>query len=410
MHASVLRKLLTIAFTLLLGTAFANADDWPGWRGPRGDNKVTGFTAPSSWPKDLTKKWTVTVGGGESSPVMVGDKVYVFGRQGKEEVIACLNAADGKEVWAYKYAADPVKGPSAAKFPGTRSTPVVGEGKVCSLGVNGTVTCVDAAKGTLVWKKDTTKPQFHTSTAPLIADGKCIVFGNGLTAYDLADGTIKWTWASSKQTPYGSPVLMTVDGVKTVVTPSVGALAGVNLADGKLAWKVSIGPGGGDYFHHYSTPLIDGSNVIYSVTGYKTAIGNMIAVKIEKKGDAFEASPIWKKDFSAAEYHTPLLKDGVIYGVTTKLMFFAMDAKTGNNLWTDTTKRGNCGSILDVGPVLLALSADQDLIALNANAKKYDEVAKYRVSSGQPCAVPIVAGNRVFVKDVGGSLSMFTFE
>ena len=45
-----------------------HASDWPQWRGPNRDNKVAGFTAPASWPKELTQKWKVTVGLGEAAP------------------------------------------------------------------------------------------------------------------------------------------------------------------------------------------------------------------------------------------------------------------------------------------------------------------------------------------------------
>src|SRR6267142_4801419 len=121
-----------LAYAVLLGANCVWAQDWPQWRGPNRDNHVTGFTEPATWPKELTKKWKVTVGVGESSPVLVGDKIYVFSRQGGDEVTLCLDAADGKEVWKDKYPATAIKGPASA-YPGPRSTPAVGEGKVCTL-------------------------------------------------------------------------------------------------------------------------------------------------------------------------------------------------------------------------------------------------------------------------------------
>jgi outer membrane protein assembly factor BamB len=408
-HITIVRA-VTLGVGVMLSAAFAVADDWPGWRGPHGDNHVTGFTAPSTWPKSLTKKWSEKVGIGESSPILAGDKVYAFGRKGGDEVITCRDAATGKEIWIYKYAAKAVTAP-AAGFPGTRSTPVIGEGKLCSLGVNGDVTCVDIASGKRAWSKETKKPRFWTSTSPLIADGMCIVFGDGLTAYSLADGAAKWKWASSAETPYGSPVLMTIDGVKTVVTPSNGALAGIALADGKELWKVSIGPGGKDYFHHYSTPLVDGATVIYSVTGVKGAIGSILALKVEKKDGGFKANELWNnKKLSANQYHTPLLKDGLIYGVNTSRQMFCLDAKTGKQLWDEKTKRGACGSILDAGPVLVELTSDQELVAFKASNSKFDEVAKYKVGADETWSVPILAGNRIYVKDKAGALTMYSLE
>lgn len=135
---------------LLLGNA--QAQDWPQWRGPGRDNKVTGFTAPKTWPKELKQKWKVPVGQGVSSPVLVGDKLYVFARQGGDEVIRCLDAATGNEIWKDKYGAVAVKRP-ADRFPGPRSTPAVGDGKVCTLGVGGVVSCLDAATGSVLWPR-----------------------------------------------------------------------------------------------------------------------------------------------------------------------------------------------------------------------------------------------------------------
>src|SRR5262245_41087068 len=115
--------------TLLIASA-AWAADWPQWRGPHSDNKVIDFTSPKTWPKSLTKKSRVSgVGQGESSPILVGDNVYAFGRVGGNEVTMCLDAATGKEIWRDKgYAAAKVTG-SDSQYPGPRSTPVVSEGK-----------------------------------------------------------------------------------------------------------------------------------------------------------------------------------------------------------------------------------------------------------------------------------------
>ena len=403
---------LALGAILLISASSALGQDWPQWRGPNHDNKLVGFMAPKSWPKELTKKWTATVGVGEASPVLVGGKVYTFGRLDGNEVTICLDAASGKEVWKEKYSAGAVTGP-ASGFPGPRSTPAAGDGKVCTLGVHGVIICRDAGTGKELWRKDTKEPKFATSSSPIIADGKCIVYDKELTAYELATGAVKWHWSEGK-TPYGSPVLMTVDGVQQVVTPFDGGLAGVNAADGKLLWKVESPLTG--YANSYSTPVFEGSTLIYS---FSIPVpkkgggggGSMVAFKIEKKGDAFAATELWKKkSFGAASYHTPILKDGLLYGVSISLNFFCVDAKTGTQLWTDSAKRGVCGSILDAGPVLLSLTSDSKLVAFEPSGKAYEQVAQYTVSSSETWGVPIIAGNRVFVNDKAGTLTLWTIE
>jgi outer membrane protein assembly factor BamB len=333
---------MLLAYALLIAAEHAGAQDWPQWRGPNRDNKVTGFTEPKTWPKELTNKWKVPVGLGESSPVLVGDKVFVFGRQGGDEVTLCVDAATGKEVWKDSYKAITITN-AAKAHPGPRSTPAVGDGKICTLGVGGVVSCLDAATGKVVWRTKDVKgvPQYYTSSSPLIVDGKCIVFVNALIAYDLASGDSKWEWKA--EAPYGSPVLMTVEGTKQVVTPAKGLLAGIGLVDGKELWKIKVA---GD---NMATPVVDGQTVIYSLDPFGT-----VALKIEKKADGFSAMELWKKSLADTKFYSPVLKDGMLFGVTKGAKLFCMDTKSGEQVWLGKEARGDCGHILNVGSVLVA--------------------------------------------------------
>ena len=173
------RTVLATAGVLLLSTSLSMAQDWPQWRGPNRDAHATGFQAPATWPKELAEKWKVKVGEGVATPALVGDKLYVFSREGKVEELRCLDAATGKEIWQDKYAAAAVTG-AAISFPGTRSSPTVADGKVVTLGASGTLSCFDAASGKLLWRKDEIKgawPRFFASCSPLVVDGLCIANG-----------------------------------------------------------------------------------------------------------------------------------------------------------------------------------------------------------------------------------------
>jgi outer membrane protein assembly factor BamB len=398
---------MLVGCVLLLGATCAAAQDWPQWRGPNRDNKVVGFTAPATWPKELTKKWKVKVGEGDSSPVLVGDRVYTFTREGNDEVVTSLDANTGKEVWKEKYSAPAFKGPDAGIHLGPRSTPAVGGGKICTLGALGMLSCRDAATGKLAWQKDTNAvPQFHTASSPLITEGKCIAYLGGrdkgeVVALDLASGEEKWKWVGEGPS-YGSPNLLTVDGVKQVVTPTLKSLVGIGLADGKLLWQVPFAPR-----YNNGTPIIDGSTVYFSGQGLGT-----IALKIEKQGNDFAAKELWKSKQAAHNYNTPVLKDGLLFGLTPAgraSALFCMDAKTGDVLWTDSTPRGECGTVLDAGSVLLALTSNSEFLAFKPSNKGYEELAKYKVADTPTWANPIVSGKRVFVKDKD-SLALLTFE
>src|SRR5205823_8344270 len=128
-------------------------------------------------PKELTKKWSVEVGIGDSTPALVGDKVYALARQGDDEVVTCLDAATGKILWQQKYPTVTVTGGSASAHSGPRCSPAVAGGKVYTLGVGGTLSCFDAATGALIWRKEDFKgawPMFYTGSSPLIVDGLCV--------------------------------------------------------------------------------------------------------------------------------------------------------------------------------------------------------------------------------------------
>ncbi len=396
---------LLVGCVLLLGATGARAQDWPQWRGPNRDNKVTGFTEPKTWPKELTKKWSVKVGLGDASPVLVGDKVYTFTRDGGDEIIRCLDAAKGTEVWSDKYATQPATGAGGKSHDGPRSSPAVADGKVCTLGVRGIVSCLDAEKGTVLWRKDTKEwPGFFLAASPIIVDGKCIVQIGGdskgaLVAYDLANGEEKWKW-NGDGVAYASPVLMTIDKMQQLVTVTKKSLVGLSAADGKLLWKVSFSGG-----YNSVTPVVDGQTVYYGGERAGT-----IALKVEKKDDKFTTNELWKKSREGpGKYNTPMLKDGLLYGITEGGNLYCMKAETGDVPWTDKTARGGCGAVLDAGTVLLGLTSKKELFVFKPNGEKYEEIAKYKVADSDTWAMPIISGNRVFVKDKD-TLTLWTIE
>ena len=403
-------------------SAQTRGGDWPQFRGPGRDNKLVGFTAPANWPKELKKDWSVSVGDSVASPALVGDKLYTFTRRGGDEVIACIDAGTGKELWTEKYPAEEIKG-GAGGYKGPRGSPAVSDDKVCTFGVTGVLTCLDAKTGKQVWRHETKgRPTFYTSVSPTIADGKVILYtgssgafggkgggkggkgggpagppGKGeLVAYDLATGDVKWKLAGEGP-GYGSPVVVTLAGVKQVVVISESNLVGAALADGKQLWKTEFNQGR----HQTGTPVIDGDTVILAGSAYK----------IEKKGDEFVATRQWR-DQAPHQYNTPVLKDGIVYGYAGQgrsTRIYAQDAKTGKPYWADGAAGGECGSILDAGTVLIALSSDGNLIVFKGGKDDYTEVAKYMVADGGTWAAPVIDGKRIFVKD-RDALTLWTIE
>jgi len=428
------RMLIVSSCALLISASCALAQDWPQWRGPNRDGKAAGFTAPKTWPKELTQKWKTTVGEGVATPALVGDKLYVFARQEGGEITRCLNAADGKELWKDKYDAMGATGP-AQSHSGPRSSPTVAGGKVVTLGVRGVLSCLNATDGKVLWRKDDfggATPRFFAASSPIVADGVCVAQLGGqdngvIAAYDLASGNEKWKWTGDSPA-YASPVLMTVGSQKLIVAETEGKILALTLADGKVSWETAFAAQRMGY--NAATPIVDGQTLIYCGSGRGAT-----AVKLEKGGDGFAAKELWKNPDNSVQFNTPVLKSGFVYGLSAGNDLFCINAQDGKTVWTAPLSppapaaaaaeapaeggkkrggrggggRGGFGSVVDAGSVLFALTPASELIAFQADPKAYSELARIKVAASPTHAYPVVSGNRIFIKDQD-SVTLWTVE
>ena len=408
MKTTILSFSLVAGILLLLIPATTLAQEFPQWQGVNRDGKVTGFNVPSTWPKELSQTWKVTVGFGDASPVLAGQKLYIFTRQDVNEILRCLDANTGKEIWKDSYAAGVATGPSAS-HPGPRSTPAVAEGKVVTLGVNGIISCLDANTGKVVWRKEEFTdglPQFFTGMSPIIVDGLCIAHLGGaengkIIAFDLPTGNIKWKWEGDGPS-YSSPILMILDGKKQVVVQTDKNLMALTVLDGKVQWQIPTLPE--KRFYNSASPIADGQMLIY--TGQGTGIR---AVKVQKQDDGYTTSELWHNPDLNPSYNTPVLKEGSIYGLTQAGKLFCINAQNGQTAWADTSMHKNFGGILDAGSVMIALPSSSNLVVYKPDKNAYTEIARFKVADTPVYAHPLLAGNRIYIKD-NETLVMWTAE
>jgi outer membrane protein assembly factor BamB len=375
------------------------SQDWPQWRGLNRDGKVTGFDAPKAWPSELTPQWKVTVGIGDASPVMAGGKIYSFARQGNDEVLMCLDGDTGKELWQAKYPAVAITGPASSQHSGPRRTPCVGEGKVVTLGIGGVLSCFDSKTGDLIWRnEDFTKdlPPFFTSLSPLIVKGMCIVHLGGkekgeIIAFDSKTGKQKWQ-TSGDGPSYASLTQMTLNGKKQIIDLTAKNLVGIDPENGKILWQFPVPVE--NRFYNSASPVIDGETVIITGQGQGTK-----ALKIQKQGDGFVVTELWKNGELGTKWNTPVLKDGFLYGISDGRKLFCMNAKTGQTAWVDAKLHNDFGTIVDAGSLIIALPQTSNLVIFKPDEKAYNEVSFIKVAETPTYSYPILAGNKLFVKD-----------
>jgi len=94
-----LLAILLLAVFILPVWAQRPPNDWTQWRGPNRDGSAPAPSDPKAWPEKLTQKWKVEVGSGYATPLVVGNRIYQFSRQGEREVMTALDADTGKSIW-----------------------------------------------------------------------------------------------------------------------------------------------------------------------------------------------------------------------------------------------------------------------------------------------------------------------
>lgn len=398
MKRSKLIKFLLIVIFVLANTGILNAQNWLGWRGNSRNGTVAGFTRPTAWPSQLNKIWEMKVGLGDASPVMNNNQIILHIKLDTTEVVMCLDAVKGKEIWRSNLNPAPnITGP-AIGHPGPRSTPFIDHGKIYTLGAGGVVTCLDTKKGKVIWKNDaytSEVPQFYTSCSPIVFDGKCIVQLGGKTkgiivAFDANSGKEIWK-LEGEPTSYSSPAVM-ISNKNMLLVQSETNLLGVST-DGKILWKIATPVQ--RMFYNAPSPIFDGQNIFIAGQG-----GGTKAYSLAKSGDNWENKELWSnKDFGTS-FNTPLLKDGFLYGNEAKQgKLFCLNAATGEMAWTDATALNRFASMLDLGNVLACLPATGQLIFFEPSGKAYVEMAKYKVAETDVYAHPLIVGDRIFVKE-----------
>jgi outer membrane protein assembly factor BamB len=245
----------------------------------------------------------------------------------------------------------------------------------------------------------------------LVVDGLCIAQLGGrdngaLVAYELATGNEKWKW-SGESPGYASPVLMTVGGTRLIVAETERRIVALSASDGKLAWETPFAPKGMGY--NAATPIVDGETLIYTGSGR-----GVTAVKLEKGGDGFLAKELWNNQDKSVQFNTPVLKNGLLYGITQGNEIFCINAHNGQTAWSAPAGeatgggtgggrgrggRGGFGSVVDAGSVLLALTPSSELLVFEPSDKSYTELARIKVADTPTHAHPVLSGNRVFIKD-----------
>ncbi|MER3415570.1 MAG: pyrrolo-quinoline quinone [Gemmataceae bacterium] len=347
---------LIVLATLAAGTV--RGDDWPQWLGPQRDGVwreegiVERFAAGG--PKVL---WRTALGGGYAGPAVAAGRVVVMDRQlptgvknpanpfdrgavpGSERVV-CLDAATGKVLWVHTYEC-----PYRISYPaGPRTTPVIADGRVYTLGAMGHLLCLDLNTGRVIWARDFVKdyrvevPLWGWSAHPLLDGDRliCLVGGEGSTvvAFDKNTGQERWRALSSREPGYCPPVIYTFGGKRQLIVWHPESVNALDPETGRVYWSYPFPAAGKPVRAGLTIPMPRQSGELLFMTSFYNGplLLRVGADGVREMWRGTSESEI-RTDKLHAIMCTPFIKDGYIYGVCSYGQLRCLRLDTGERIW-----------------------------------------------------------------------------
>ncbi len=400
-------------------------EEWPQWRGPRGDGTWNAPPIKTVWPKTGLKKiWEQEVGGGYGGVSVVNRRLYLMDRPAKSktdqknaegihshriprknvERVLCYDALSGKPLWSHEYPSNYNK---LEYGNGPRVAPTVIDDFVYTLGTMGDVFCLSAKTGKVIWKKHLVKefggkvPQWGYAAAPYVIGESVILMpggekqGTAIIALDRKTGKERWR-SLSDQAGYATPLLIHHRGQEQLIVWSPNHVHSVSPDTGKHFWSV---PYKVTYGVAIASP-IEKDGLIF-VAGYWEGSK---AIQLGKQPN--EAKLIWEDRRTLRGLMSqPLYRDGYAYLLDKQFGLTCFEYATGKKIWDDAKKMtpGNSRNPqatlvwINQAARVLILNSKGDLILAELTPAGYNEITRSNLI-GETWAHPAYAETRIYAR------------
>ncbi len=445
-HRAFVKKLclLTILLPVLTTSLPAQnnpGDDWPQFLGPRanGTSAETGLLDkwPDTGPPPLWKK---SIGTGYGAPSVLGNRLVFHHRIGDEEIVECLDAADGHSLWRFS-------SPSHFEDPygynnGPRCTPLLTSNLCFAFGAEGKLTCLELPTGKKVWQRDTAtkfnvpSAFFGVGSTPILeCDLLLVMVGgqpdSGVVAFDPATGktvwesvgqknwdgvpmtgwpgeqTVKWqSW--DKQASYSTPVAATIHGKRQVLCLTRQGLVSLDPKTGAVNFSFWFRSRVNDSVNAMSPVVVD--DMIFISAAYYKIGSVLLRVNPDNKG----VTEVWRGTSLELHWSTPIYESGYLYAFSGRnepdARLRCVEFQTGKLMWdrdeswpphsTPTPAVYGRGSFLLADGKLIALGEGGILGLFQPNPKQPEEICRYQLPQlHHPCwAAPILSRKRLYLR------------
>jgi len=383
-----------------------SGEQWPRWRGARGDGTWNAPKLPDAWPTDgLRHAWRQDLGGGYGGVAVTAGRVYVMDRQTHPqdvENVRCFDAVTGEINWVHSTLVD-YSGVSYDNGP--RSTPTVVGDRVYTLGATGHLLCLHAQNAKKLWAKylgseyHARIPIWGLSASPIVIEDLLIVHAGGepdacYVAFDRETGEERWR-SVTDAAGYATPLLIVHNESQQLVCWTPTNVRGLDPHTGQLLWTV---PFEVNYGTSIANPIFQEGIVL--VSGYYEG---SLAIRLGNEADDAEVTWHERRNLRGL-MSQPLYRDGYAYLVDKRHGLTCFKLATGKKTWDDDNRMTPKGRNPQATMVWLndedraiALNSDGDLILMRLNPKGYLEQSRTNII-GQTWAHPAYAGNCVYAR------------
>lgn len=397
--------------------------EWPGFRGPTGDGVAPArCEPPTEWSESKNIVWkTPLPGRGRSSPVILGDRIFVTfaleknvqrvkmgpdDMQTAESVslgAACLDRSSGKILW--ERTLRPIERPDPVHFLNSWATPTpaIAPGRLfCDFGGWGSW-CLDPATGATLWEKKIpldhqvgpgSSVTLHGKLLILVRDGRdsqCVV------ALEQATGEQVWkterppvkTGHPNSRKSFSTALAIEGGGRRQLVAVGPHWVASYDPETGRELWRLRHGDG----YSIGGVPVF-GNDLLIFGTGCPRP--SMLAMKVDGSGELPGASLTWSTQKSVPMISSPVLLGKEVYWNSDDGFASCADALTGEVRWRSRLGEGTLASPIAAGGRVYFFGREGKTVVVRPGPA-FEPLAENKLE-GIVIATPSLAGKSLFVR------------
>ncbi len=395
-------------FTAAILVFPALAGDWSRFRGPDGSATANDATIPTEWSATKNLKWKLKLPGkGFSSPVIVGDKVFVTcytGESGNlsnlKRYLVCVDRQKGTELWSKEVPAVLPEFRSRGQFAyhGYASNTPVSDGERVYVFFGTTGVLAFDMKGNKVWQKSVgteTNSMYGSASSPILYKDMVIVTAGSesqsIRAFERKTGKEVWkAEAANLSRCYGTPLIArNKEGQDDLLVSVAYEVWGLNPETGKLRWYAQT-----QVDDNACTSLILHDGITYAVGG---RTGGRTAIKVGGKGDVTKSNVLWSKR-GGSYICSPTLYNGNLFWIDQRGTMVCVDSKTGDEVGRKRLNGSFYASMVVVKGKLYVVSRFDGTYVVEASPK-LTEIAHNKLSDDSDFSgSPAVVDNQLFLR------------